>query len=686
MRRLCRALRADALYRRHHEVDEDREESSCSESSDDGVGVTTTATADNSCQFDRPQSISEYENARWTLLRPPPSPPSISVAQEASPLVQKYGLSGSMLSAKQRFCLEAPKPISIDPRAFLASRNRERTTENTLPDCAESLQSIPSITAVLAPQSTCSPHLNGDTLSTVPPETSVKIIPIVCEPLTSLIEPVMRSVTRVFEKMSSPEPSIVDGDFSLDVDDEQEEEDQVKDLWNVDDDPVSVSDVFIARPVTAIGRYDTVGSTVISDAHSIFAKETTGSRMVFRDSMNSNFVSDVNSLTIENDKEDCTPTPLIQEVERRSDTVASSVVIGEGCAAAALDNRQIAGSPLNLVNMLSAHPSAVHEELSSSSSEEDDEEGVLGLLCASPQNTDSVGIFPLYILTSKLDSDNETPRSSPKAQSSNEEDGSVGGGGDSPLKLPPFSESRKQEIANLRARLSQLEMQMVELEAEGVERERRLRQCEAELEVGVKEEAVEVARHAHLSTSEPDLTVSGSNQQKPRLKLPHWLRLHKRSQPRNSPAKQSDTTAVYPTRKPRNEMSEQPERSRLFAELLRVISERNHLITEEAVLVAELKKIELDAYEEALQEAYNSLHYQPETSSKWQRCGGRRFHRRHHNERSASVEPASNAVSVVGPSAVESTQRQEKHILNEIWRVAKEKSMIVAIQDDTITR
>ncbi|CAL8099909.1 unnamed protein product [Calicophoron daubneyi] len=41
------------------------------------------------------------------------------------------------LAAKQRFCMEPPKPLSIDPRNFIATRNLERTTTTVLADCSE---------------------------------------------------------------------------------------------------------------------------------------------------------------------------------------------------------------------------------------------------------------------------------------------------------------------------------------------------------------------------------------------------------------------------------------------------------------------------------------------------------------------------------------------------------------------
>ncbi|VDD75846.1 unnamed protein product, partial [Mesocestoides corti] len=138
--RLCRSIRAEALYRRNHPSED--EQSSSDEEESDGYSDCDPAVSDT---FDTPQQVSDYENVRWTLARPPLSPTTAAEnasTAEPSALVLKYGLSGSLLLAKQRFCMEAPEPIRIDSRAFRASKNKERTEETSLPDCSEKVEFI----------------------------------------------------------------------------------------------------------------------------------------------------------------------------------------------------------------------------------------------------------------------------------------------------------------------------------------------------------------------------------------------------------------------------------------------------------------------------------------------------------------------------------------------------------------
>ncbi|CAH8662000.1 unnamed protein product [Heterobilharzia americana] len=52
----------------------------------------------------------------------------------------------SRLAAKQRFCLEPPKPLTIDPLRFIGSRNQERTLICAMDDCSEVVQPIKSPT------------------------------------------------------------------------------------------------------------------------------------------------------------------------------------------------------------------------------------------------------------------------------------------------------------------------------------------------------------------------------------------------------------------------------------------------------------------------------------------------------------------------------------------------------------
>uniref|UniRef100_A0A0R3WXX3 Protein aurora borealis n=1 Tax=Hydatigena taeniaeformis TaxID=6205 RepID=A0A0R3WXX3_HYDTA len=153
---LCRAMRDKHLYRRSHpstgdSSDSEEEEEEGDDDDDDDPMSDEDSKLVSMDTFDTPQSISVYENVRWTLVRPPPSPtPSaatnaqgaapLTSAPEPSLLVRKYGLSGSMLLAKQRFCMADPEPIHIDPRAFRATKNKERTTETIIPDCSEQVE------------------------------------------------------------------------------------------------------------------------------------------------------------------------------------------------------------------------------------------------------------------------------------------------------------------------------------------------------------------------------------------------------------------------------------------------------------------------------------------------------------------------------------------------------------------
>ncbi|TPP58016.1 Protein-methionine sulfoxide oxidase MICAL3 [Fasciola gigantica] len=51
-------------------------------------------------------------------------------------------IAQSRMTAKQKFCLEPPKPFTIDPKQFVSSRNRDRCVTTELYDCAEELGSI----------------------------------------------------------------------------------------------------------------------------------------------------------------------------------------------------------------------------------------------------------------------------------------------------------------------------------------------------------------------------------------------------------------------------------------------------------------------------------------------------------------------------------------------------------------
>ncbi|KAA3676917.1 F-actin monooxygenase [Paragonimus westermani] len=51
-------------------------------------------------------------------------------------------IHNTKLEAKKRFCMEPPKPLTIDPKQFIGSKNRERTITHTLLDCSEHLTAI----------------------------------------------------------------------------------------------------------------------------------------------------------------------------------------------------------------------------------------------------------------------------------------------------------------------------------------------------------------------------------------------------------------------------------------------------------------------------------------------------------------------------------------------------------------
>lgn len=60
----------------------------------------------------------------------------------SSPAHQSSSVAQSRMAAKQKFCLEPPKPFTIDPKQFVSSRNRDRCVTVELSDCAEELGSI----------------------------------------------------------------------------------------------------------------------------------------------------------------------------------------------------------------------------------------------------------------------------------------------------------------------------------------------------------------------------------------------------------------------------------------------------------------------------------------------------------------------------------------------------------------
>ncbi|VDL88651.1 unnamed protein product [Schistocephalus solidus] len=160
---VCRAMRADALYRRSHPLEESSSSSSSSPSPSEPI---SDADGDVVPRVG-PLGISApiYENARWTLDRSEKlSQKSAAASSSANLLAQKYGLlnpshipttadsnlstfcsSNSLLAAKERFCMEAPKPVSIDPVAFLSNKNREVSHITYLSDCSECVEPLPGL-------------------------------------------------------------------------------------------------------------------------------------------------------------------------------------------------------------------------------------------------------------------------------------------------------------------------------------------------------------------------------------------------------------------------------------------------------------------------------------------------------------------------------------------------------------
>uniref|UniRef100_A0A5K3FG03 BMERB domain-containing protein n=1 Tax=Mesocestoides corti TaxID=53468 RepID=A0A5K3FG03_MESCO len=209
---------------------------------------------------------------------------------------------------------------------------------------------------------------------------------------------------------------------------------------------------------------------------------------------------------------------------------------------------------------------------------------------------------------------------------------------------------------------------MLDLEAQGVEKERALRQLEET--VGQNQETY----MTHLSTSEPDLSAKGTKSASfstKRKNNPRWWWVR----PRRLPHKRSH--APHAT-KVGVEMAECPERVHVFTELLSIISERNKLVTQEAIIMAELKKIELEAYEETLQLAYDSVQrpsaeaHQQGKSKKMPFRLPRATRSRKPRVCSATREPTEEC--------------REEQLRDEIWRVSKERVALTVVQGETIER
>ncbi|KER28901.1 hypothetical protein T265_04365 [Opisthorchis viverrini] len=91
-------------------------------------------------------------------LRQPFDPSSVSdpttvVNKVYSPLTllppcSSNPVQSKHLEAKQRFCLEPPKPLTIDPKLFIGAKNLERVLNSVIPDCSETVTPIDDMCTV----------------------------------------------------------------------------------------------------------------------------------------------------------------------------------------------------------------------------------------------------------------------------------------------------------------------------------------------------------------------------------------------------------------------------------------------------------------------------------------------------------------------------------------------------------
>ncbi|VDN98104.1 unnamed protein product [Rodentolepis nana] len=620
---LCRIRRDENLYLRHHPPTESSSETYSDDSQSDEDSRISSAEI-----FDTPEQAPEYANARWTLMRPhspgdsnpPPtnfnSPTITNInSVESSPLVQKYGLSAPILLAKQRFLMADPEPIRIDSVAFRASKNKERTTETTLPDCTEEVSYIPGVIAitlplidVLEPSSTLLDHYTSSELVAITPQ--VSSLP------TYLNLPVLNLPIQPMISLSPLNP------------------------------PIS----------------DTVNSSIVEENEFMAFDQSIESRPVRNGTIT--IVDTLPHLTY----------PLLKR---------SSTMLSETYGSEAFDGSTVV-SEYNCVLEPSSHRngtvSATVSLVSSSSESESESDDELVLLQKSviypptelsqqlKENIDQVSrheAVPLYMLTSRLDSDDDqrlvNPHEALDYQDDEEEDTTESSSEDD-SSLPPFTGVHAKEIAALKTRLSQLENEMLELEVQGALKERALR--------GLEESA---AQHAELylgfqtsSTSEPDLSVNTSAKREANSRW-RWLKSKRNGNriTRNSTCNRLEM--------PEQEMKEYPEKAQIFSELLSLISQRNKLVTQEAIIMAELKKIELEAYEETLQKAYDSLRQNGETKDV---KIGRAFKR--HGAGKLKKE------RIYPSNRDPSSETKEKILLDEIRKVSLEKTALTAIQSETI--
>lgn len=623
---LCRVRRDESFYFRHHPPSESSSSSGDSESSEDSQ-ISTVDT------FDTPQPAPEYANARWTLLRShssesttaPTTTINTTTPAEPSPLVQKYGLSGHLLLAKQRFCMADPEPIRIDSKAFRAMKNKERTTETILPDSTEVLEHIFDAIPIFLPLTNDVAH-PSTLMEYSSPSELVTIIPLVCSPnhlhlpvYTLLFDPMisipsfahpktntLASLSMTFDRDDSSKPGL---------------------SRTSGNDTITIEDVL----PNMTNSHPKLFSTSLSEQMSI------RSRLQIETLGNSTVVSDFNHVL------EASPT-------------------GDGIE---MDNYSA-------------------QTLTYSSSEEEDEESDEGMefLQRTPiippaelgqqlkKNIDQILLHkcvPLYMLTSKLDSDDDLRLMDPQDALDNEdeEEDTTETSSDEETHFPPVTDIHAKEISALRTRLSQLVKEMRELEVQGEEKERALRELEESAD-----QQPEVEKPSQVSyTSEPDLTVNSSLKRERNSRW-RWMLL-KRSAARTA----SNSAVTRP--EPEKEMTERPDKAQLFSELLSLISQRNKLVTQEAVIMAELKKIELEAYEENLRKAYDSLKQGGETAlasqvkiGAFKRHGAGRF-------KKERIYPANRDSE---------RENREKMLLNEIWKVSKEKSALTAVQGETLQR
>ncbi|CDS37031.1 hypothetical protein EmuJ_000425900 [Echinococcus multilocularis] len=280
---------------------------------------------------------------------------------------------------------------------------------------------------------------------------------------------------------------------------------------------------------------------------------------------------------------------------------------------------------------------------------------------------------PMYILTSKLDSDDDQLLMDPQDalgdgdgdEEEEEEDTSVSSSSDEALL--PISDRHARQIAALQTRLSQLEKEMQELEVQGMAKERALRELEETTGQPGEHSMTQIS-----STSEPDLsaTTNRSSQREVNSRR-RWMR------PKRSVHRQNSGTTASRPPSSEQEMAERSKRERLLTELLAVISQRNKLVTQEAVIMAELKKIKLEAYEVTLQQAYDSLRQADNEAIQGRsKVGALRRHGigwlRKERIFPTNREPARG--------------NREQLLLNEIWKISKEKSVLAAVQGEALRR